>query len=73
MTLVGVRGLGIVMAPAASVSGPLDTGTLSRVLPAWSSPLEALYLHYPSRRRQSAALRAFVAFPKSCSVAAPPA
>ena len=62
-----VRGLGVVSAPAASVSDLLDAGTLSRVLPAWSSPLEALYLYFPSRRHQSAALRAFVAFLKARS------
>ena len=62
-----VRGLGIVSAPAASVSDLLDAGMLSRVLPAWSSPLEALYLYFPNRRHQSAALRAFVAFLKGRS------
>jgi DNA-binding transcriptional LysR family regulator len=59
-----VRGLGIVSAPSASVSDLLDVGKLSRVLPTWSSPLEALYLYFPNRRHQSAALRAFVAFLK---------
>ena len=62
-----VRGMGIVSAPAASVSDLLDDGRLLRVLPTWSSPLEALYLYFPSRRHQSAALRAFVAFLKSRS------
>jgi DNA-binding transcriptional LysR family regulator len=57
-----VRGLGIVSAPTASVSGLLDAGKLLRVLPAWSSTLEPLYLYFPSRRHQSAALRAFVTF-----------
>ncbi len=57
-----VRGLGIVSAPAASVADLVDAGKLLRVLPTWSSPLEALYLYFPSRRHQSAALRAFVAF-----------
>ena len=57
-----VRGLGIVSAPAAMVAEHLDVGRLTRVLPEWSSPLEALYLYFPSRRGQSAALRAFVAF-----------
>lgn len=73
-----VRGLGIVSAPAATVSDLLDAGTLSRVLPAWSSPLEALYLYFPSHRHQSAALRAFVAFlkahscpPSTCVVGTP--
>ena len=62
-----VRGLGIVSAPAASVSDLIDAGKLLRVLPAWSSPVEALYLYFPSRRHQSAALRAFVAFLKGRS------
>ena len=73
-----VRGLRIVSAPAASVSHLLAAGTLARVLPAWSSPLEALYLYFPSRRHQSAALRAFVAFlkahsclPSTCVVGTP--
>lgn len=64
---LAVRGLGILSAPAACVSDLLDAGNLVRVLPAWSSPLEALYLYFPSRRHQSAALRAFVAFLKSRS------
>ncbi|MBE7209861.1 MAG: LysR family transcriptional regulator [Gluconacetobacter diazotrophicus] len=62
---LAVRGLGILSAPAASVAELLDAGRLSRVLPAWSATLEALYLYFPSRRHQSAALRAFVAFLKS--------
>ncbi|CAM5348452.1 HTH-type transcriptional regulator PgrR [Mycolicibacterium aubagnense] len=56
------RGLGILSAGAASVVDLLDAGELLRVLPAWSSPMEALYLYFPSRRHQSAALRAFVKF-----------
>ena len=64
---LAVKGLGILSAPAASVSALLDEGQLSRVLPSWSSTLEALYLYFPSRRHQSAALRAFVAFLKSHS------
>jgi len=64
---LAVRGLGIVNAPTAMVSEQLAAGQLSRVLPAWSSPIEALYLYFPGRRQQSAALRAFVAFLKSRS------
>jgi len=64
---LAVRGLGIVSAPAAMVSDLLDSGQLSRVLPAWSSTLEAIYLYFPSRRHQSAALRALVAFLKGRS------
>jgi len=46
------------------LSDLIDEGTLSRVLPSWCSPLEDLYVYFPSRRHQSAALRAFVAFLK---------
>ena len=62
-----VRGLGIVSAPSAYVSELIGAKKLMRVLPSWSSPIEALYLYFPSRRHQSAALRAFVAFLKTCS------
>ncbi len=62
---LAVRGLGILSAPAARMSDLLDAGKLSRVLPGWSSPLEALYLYFPSRRHQSATLRAFVGFLKN--------
>jgi DNA-binding transcriptional LysR family regulator len=67
-----VRGLGIVSAPTAVVSDLLDAGKLSRVLPKWSSPLEVLYLYFPSRRHQSAALRAFIAFLKATPIFPPP-
>jgi DNA-binding transcriptional LysR family regulator len=56
------EGLGIACVPAAMVSDLLAAGTLSHVLPAWNSPLEPIYLYFPSRRQQSAALRAFIAF-----------
>ncbi|WP_255602201.1 LysR substrate-binding domain-containing protein [Glacieibacterium megasporae] len=62
---LAVRGFGIVSAPAPMVADAIDTGVLSRVLPSWSSPLEAVYLYFPSRRHQSAALRAFVGFMES--------
>lgn len=58
------RGLGIVSAPAAIVATLLEDRTLSRVLPNWSSSIDALYIYFPSRRHQSAALRAFVTFLK---------
>lgn len=69
---LALMGLGIANAPAAMVPDLLNAGQLSRILPAWSCPLEALYLYFPSRRHQSAALRAFVAFLRSRSFAAPP-
>ncbi len=62
-----IRGVGIVSAPASYVSGLIDAGKLVRVLPSWFSPMEALYLYFPSRRHQSAALRAFVSFLKDSS------
>lgn len=61
---LAARGLGILSAPAARVFDRLGAGSLMRVLPAWSSPIEALYLYFPSRRHQSAALRAFVGYLK---------
>ncbi len=57
-----VKGLGIVSAPAAIVADLIGAGKLTQVPPAWSSSMEALCLYFPSRRHQSAALRAFVAF-----------
>jgi DNA-binding transcriptional LysR family regulator len=59
---LAVRGLGIVNMPLPMVAGLIDNGSLARVLPAWSSPIEPLYLYFPSRRHRSAALRAFIAF-----------
>jgi len=59
--------LGIVIAPLSCVAEPLATGKLRRVLPNWTSPLEAVYLYFPGRRHQSAALRAFMAFAKNAS------
>jgi DNA-binding transcriptional LysR family regulator len=64
---LAIRGMGIISAPAASIARLIDSGKLSRILPAWSTPLEPLYLYFPSRRHQSAALRAFIAFLKEHS------
>jgi Transcriptional regulator len=64
---LAVRGLGIVSIPGAMATGLVDRGVLSRVLPSWSSPMEALYIYFPNRRHQSAALRAFVGFLKDRS------
>lgn len=64
---LALRGLGIVSVPSALVTDLVDQGRLAHVLPSWSSPLEALYLYFPSRRHQSAALRTFVGFLKSRS------
>ena len=57
-----VRGFGIGCLPIASVSDLLRSGKLTRVVAAWSVPLEPLYLYFPSQRHKSAALRAFIAF-----------
>ncbi len=59
---LAIRGLGVVSAPAEMVADHLGDGRLSRVLPAWSSPVEPLFVYFPSRGPQSAALRAFIAF-----------
>lgn len=64
---LAVRGLGIVSAPSAMVTALIEEGRLTHVLPAWSSPMEALYIYFPSRRHQSAALRAFIGFLKGRS------
>jgi DNA-binding transcriptional LysR family regulator len=64
---LAVRGLGIVSVPSGMVTGLVDQGVLSRVLPSWSSPMEALYIYFPSRRHQSTALRTFVGFLKNRS------
>ncbi|WJI14966.1 LysR family transcriptional regulator [Pseudoxanthomonas winnipegensis] len=61
---LAVRGLGIVNAPSAMVTALIEEGRLTHVLSAWSSPMEALYIYFPSRRHQSAALRAFIGFLK---------
>ena len=59
---LAIRGAGIVSAPSAYVSRHLEARVLARVLPEWSSPMDALYLYYPSARHHSATLRAFKAF-----------
>jgi DNA-binding transcriptional LysR family regulator len=56
-----VRGHGITCVSILSVQRLIDEGRLVRVLPRWSVPLDPVYIYYPSRTRQSAALRALVA------------
>lgn len=59
---LAVRGMGVVLSPVALVAELLDAGKLVRILSAWSGRLAATYVYFPSRRHQSAALRAFVEF-----------
>ncbi len=59
------RGAAIVNAPTALLTDDMRVGRLRRVLPEWSSPLDAVYLYFPSRRGQSATLRAFIGFLRS--------
>lgn len=59
---LAVAGLGIASVPAGMAADPVAAGKLVHVMPAWSHPIGELYLYFPSRRHQSAALRAFVAF-----------
>lgn len=68
---LAARGLGIVSAPAGMVRDRLDAADLVRLLPAWSSRIDPLYLYFPSRRHQSAALRAFVAHLKRFAAPSP--
>lgn len=59
---LAIRGMGILSAPEDMVGELIGSGRLSRVLPEWSAVTEALYIYFPSRRHQSGALKAFVAF-----------
>lgn len=61
---LAIRGMGVLSMPSDSACGLLLSGKLSRVLPGWSTPMETLYLYFPSRRNQSKALKAFVDFLK---------
>jgi DNA-binding transcriptional LysR family regulator len=45
-----------------SVSEPLESGRLTRLLEDWSPRFPGFYLYYPSRRQAPPALRAFIAF-----------
>ena len=55
-----VRGHGISCLPSYCIDRLLQDGKLVRVLDGWSVPLEPIYIFFPSRRRQTLALRAFV-------------
>ena len=61
---LAVRGMGILNAPLDSTADLIASGRLLRVLPRWSTSMEALYLYFPNRRHQSSALKAFVSFLK---------
>lgn len=63
VTLVDLArdGHGVCLAPIQCVARHLADGSLARVLPLWSSPLEPLFMYYPTRRGRTTALRAFVA------------
>lgn len=57
---LAVRGMGVLNMPMASALTLLESGKLSRVLPDWSTPMDALYIYFPGSRNQSRALKAFV-------------
>jgi DNA-binding transcriptional LysR family regulator len=57
-TDLAVRDQEVLRAPVAMRSDLIKDGRLCRVLPDWFSPEDALYFYLPSRRHQSAALRA---------------
>ncbi len=63
VTLVDLArdGHGVALAPIQCVARHLSDGGLARVLPLWTSPLEPLFVYYPTRRGGTSALRAFVA------------
>lgn len=62
VTLVDLArdGHGLALAPIQCVARDLSQGRLARVLSRWSSPLEPLFVYYPTPRGQTSALRAFV-------------
>lgn len=53
-------GQGVAILPLSRCSEGLRTGTLERVLPAWSSPPAPLHAVYPSARHLSPKVKAFV-------------
>lgn len=55
------EGVGLGFFMESDVRADLEAGRLVRVLEDWTPPLAGLSLYYPSRRNQSAALKAFVA------------
>jgi DNA-binding transcriptional LysR family regulator len=61
---LAVRGMGVLSAPSGSVRDLVRLGTLSHVLPHWSTPMDALYIYFPSRGHQPRALRVFIDFLK---------
>ena len=63
VTLVDLArdGHGVALAPIQCVARDLSDGGLARVLPLWSTPLDPLFVYYPTRRGETSALRAFVA------------
>jgi DNA-binding transcriptional LysR family regulator len=53
-------GIGLGFFMESDVHADIEAGRLIRVLEDWTPPLGKLALYYPSRRNQSAALKAFV-------------
>ncbi len=59
-----VAGLGVVHGFAEYLQDRIAEGVLEQVLPDWAQGFSGPFLYYPSRRRMSAPLRAFVDFLK---------
>jgi DNA-binding transcriptional LysR family regulator len=59
-----LAGLGLVHGFSEYLEGGIATGELEQVLPDWVQGFSGPFLYYPSRRRMSAPLRAFVDFLK---------
>ena len=57
-----IQGLGLVLAPAPLIAAPLRAGTLRRVLPQFSGPLQPVSLVYPKSRRASPKLHSLLNF-----------
>jgi DNA-binding transcriptional LysR family regulator len=57
-----LSGLGIALLPESVVRADLDSGTIERVLPAWTLPLGVFHVVFPTRRGLLPSVRAFIDF-----------
>ena len=57
-----LAGLGIALLPESVVRADVDSGTIERVLPAWTLPLGVFHVVFPTRRGLLPSVRAFIDF-----------
>lgn len=60
MTQAALDDVGLGFLSEQEVAEPLANGTLVRVLQDWCQPYPGFFLHYPSRRQQTAAMSALI-------------